>query len=376
MMKKIISAFLIFMLLGTTVYAKTGDVRGSIYATDITASINGVSVPSYNIGGKTAVIIEDITTNYTYNDEVRTLLISELVPSLLISGSNPQTKPTGTKVGNIYETDIKTYFRGVELPCYALDGKMAVAIEDLGGDRQFSQTGSRYFWWPEERKIELESIYFGSSISSMLQEKHINMTIDENNNATFEAIPLSHGAISGLKAPSDSIPQPIYASGTIIGYVYQPKNCVNFYKETDDSKTQLVISDEGLVYTYFYEYKVAEIIANIPAVQPTKEEVIQHFITQHSVGEPVARFDTDNYSFVYLSTAGTSWTSYVLLQAFNDGTYINYAEQIDAPNRSPQDLVIDEENEKVTFKHVDRYHSEWFTKYEIDLKTAEIKAVE
>ena len=64
---------------------------------------------------------------------------------------------------------------------------------------------------------------------------------------------------------------------------------------------------------------------------------------------------------------------YELFQVYDDGTYINYKSQIAMRNRSPQGLVIDKENEKVTFKHVDRYNSEWFTNYEIDLKKGEIK---
>jgi hypothetical protein len=94
------------------------------------------------------------------------------------------------------------------------------------------------------------------------------------------------------------------------------------------------------------------------------------------VGEPRVRFDTEEYSFVYISVAGTSWTSYNLLQVYADGTYTDYGDIIEMRNRSPHDLVVDEENEKVTFKHVDRYTSEWFTNYEIDLKAGEIKEVE
>ena len=38
--------------------------------------------------------------------------------------------------------------------------------------------------------------------------------------------------------------------------------------------------------------------------------------------------------------------------------------------------VVDKENEKVTFSHIDRYHHEWFTDYEIDLKNGKIKALD
>jgi len=71
--------------------------------------------------------------------------------------------------------------------------------------------------------------------------------------------------------------------------------------------------------------------------------------------------------------AGTSWTAYNLLQVYEDGTYIDYKDQIHMNNRSPQNLTVDKENQKVTFRHADRYHSEWYTDYEIDLKEGIIR---
>ena len=67
--------------------------------------------------------------------------------------------------------------------------------------------------------------------------------------------------------------------------------------------------------------------------------------------------------------AGTSWTAYNLLQVYDDGTYIDYSRIINTPNRSPRNWIMDEENEKFTFRHVDRYNSEWFTEYEIDTES-------
>ena len=62
-MKKLLASILsVIVILPTssTVLAANGDVAGYIYSTDILAYINGVEVESYNIGGKTAVVIEDI----------------------------------------------------------------------------------------------------------------------------------------------------------------------------------------------------------------------------------------------------------------------------------------------------------------------------
>lgn len=49
----------------------------------------------------------------------------------------------GDVAGKIYSTDIKTYFRGKELKSYSLNGKTAVAVEDLGANSNvnFSDMG-------------------------------------------------------------------------------------------------------------------------------------------------------------------------------------------------------------------------------------------
>lgn len=70
-----------------------------------------------------------------------------------------------------------------------------------------------------------------------------------------------------------------------------------------------------------------------------------------------------------------SSTAYSLIQVYEAGTYIYYGKQISMRKRSPQNLVLDKENEKVIFSFVDRYNSEWFTNYEIDLKTGRIKEI-
>ena len=85
-MKKILTLILIFsMMIPTTIaLAANGDIIGNIYSTDIRAFINGVEVESYNIGGKTAVVIEDIIAEnshgYIYDDNSRTLKFFSLSP--------------------------------------------------------------------------------------------------------------------------------------------------------------------------------------------------------------------------------------------------------------------------------------------------------
>ena len=54
---------LLFALLFFTLptQAANGDVIGSIYSTDILAYVNGRPIRSYNIGGKTVILVEDLS---------------------------------------------------------------------------------------------------------------------------------------------------------------------------------------------------------------------------------------------------------------------------------------------------------------------------
>ena len=90
-MKKLLLLILCSVMMfavSISVHAANGDTAGNIYATDIRAFVNGVEVPSYNIGGKTAVVIEDILMANshlcTYNNATRTLTLYSLDPSYLV----------------------------------------------------------------------------------------------------------------------------------------------------------------------------------------------------------------------------------------------------------------------------------------------------
>ena len=150
-MRKLLSIVLtatIMFVISVTTLAAMVDVVGHIYSTDIRAYINGVEVHSYNIGGKTAVVIEDIfkerTQQYIYDDSSRTLKFFSLNPDYLVEEkAQNKTKP-GKVIGNIYETDIETSIYDVTIPAYNIGGKTAVAIEDLGYDGTFSPIGGKF----------------------------------------------------------------------------------------------------------------------------------------------------------------------------------------------------------------------------------------
>jgi len=374
-MKRIISLFLavtIVFTLSTCVFGANGDIAGHIYSTDIRAFINGVEVESYNIGGKTAVVIEDILDEKyhmcVYDDSSRKLKFFSLNPLCLTEQKSEGNVKSGKVIGNIYETDIRTSIYDVEIPSYNIGGKTAVAIEDLGHNGEFSPIGGKFVWNDQDRTISLDFLYQNSSVLS--NDKNIVITADEEMTqatAVFEELLHCGGGSEKFVFPEyvtddtkiETV-MPIKAGEETIGYYFRRPSDTNKFT----------------AFTYYYPDKLKEAEKTFtPYPWKTRENIITHFMTNHSVGEPKERFDTDRYSFVYLSTAGTSWTAYNLLQVYEDGTYIDYKDQIQMSNRSPHALVIDKENEKVTFRHSDRYHSEWFCDYEIDLKTATIKEV-
>lgn len=115
---------------------KIGDVVGHTYYTDIAAWIDGRSLRSYNIGGETAVVAEDLREygfSVVWDGEARTLTVERDL-SVPISGSYQapvETSAVGTVSGDIYWTDIKTYVQGEEVEGFALNGETAIRFSEL-----------------------------------------------------------------------------------------------------------------------------------------------------------------------------------------------------------------------------------------------------
>ena len=133
---RIMVVLLFSIALTFTASAKVGDIVGEIYSTDIKAEINGTLVDSYNIGGQTAVVLEDLAkmgAEVSYNDSLRTLIVNTLSLSCadkdVRENSAQEGQQTGVPVGNIYESDIVTYLNGERIRTYSLNGEMATLEE-------------------------------------------------------------------------------------------------------------------------------------------------------------------------------------------------------------------------------------------------------
>lgn len=379
MMKKFWSAVLSSAVLFSTVlsplvsYAESGDAVGKIYATDIKACINGVWVDSYNIGGKTVVVVEDITSQYKYSDALRTLVIDELSPEYLVEGSshNATGAKPGTVVGNIYDTDIKTYFRGKELTSYSLNGKMAVVIEELGVDSKvnFSEIGGRYTWDAENRTLSLESVYkYPYALRYILSEKRLNMNIKDERGllwAEFVNNFNNYGHIvHEVKKNDNSMYEVLYNDGVNgtenIGYLCR-------FAEMKFENGQIVTKQTDA--DYFYMEKLSDILSDFEAVPMTYEDRMNHY--EYQGYRIIDEFETDEYHFLYmgfgLPHGGTQWLEKV---SKKDGTVIDYSGQFESVSlgggKRFENVSIDEENEKV-YLHYD-------SDYVIDLKTDEVTA--
>ena len=169
-MRKVTGLILAFLILSTAgVYAKNGDVVGHIYSTDIVAKIGENEVMSYNIGGRTAVICEDLeNSDYgypvfgsEYDDENRLLKVSARNPYK--TEYKAERGKVGKILGDIYETDIKVIFNGSYINGYNIGGKTAILLEDLGDLTDspneaygYSKYCAKTFWDEENRVITVD----------------------------------------------------------------------------------------------------------------------------------------------------------------------------------------------------------------------------
>lgn len=374
-MKRFISVILTAIItMSTSAFAANGDIVGDIYSTDIKACINGVWVDSYNIGGKTVVVVEDITTQYIYSDALRTLVLTELNPEYIVSGGKSYNQKSGTPVGKIYETDIKTFFRGKELTSYSLNGKMAIVIEELGWDNTFSDIGGKFVWNGNDRTISLESMYrYPYEIRNMLEENHLNIVLNDDNDvlkAELVPSPLLGGQILCEKVIPDNSIIPVLYNDETIGYRCKFPD-VRF--ADDENGVQILENGKNQRdVDYFYFDKIKEMISAIEPVKPTVEDWL-NYLENNALTTIKESFETDDYMFLYAYSAHSHGGTDVLIKLNKaDGKRIDYDDNFKSVSfygqKDFENVVIDRENERV-YLHYD-------VDYIIDLKTDIIEPVE
>ncbi len=136
---RIILSLLIFTtMLSTYVFAediKIGTIINKVLSTDIKTYVNGYQIPSMNIDGSTAVVVENLRKygfDVVWNPQKRTLTITthidkEITPISVGHDNNE----IGNKIADVIHTDIKTYINGKEVPSFNINGYTAIQMKSL-----------------------------------------------------------------------------------------------------------------------------------------------------------------------------------------------------------------------------------------------------
>ncbi|MBO5364190.1 MAG: hypothetical protein J6A56_01830 [Clostridia bacterium] len=159
-MKKLILILVVLAMVASAfwmpAFARSGDIAGLYYGTDIKTFLNGVEISAINIGGETLISGEDMvyySFSVWWDGQARTLRIDEAelasngIPPAVVS---PQV-PSGTPLGYYFETDIITYLDNVPITAYNIGGRTYIHAEEM---RKF---GYLVDWHPEERTLKITS---------------------------------------------------------------------------------------------------------------------------------------------------------------------------------------------------------------------------
>lgn len=157
MSKKIISIILVVIMLVSamciSVSAATGKA-GNYYYTDIKSYVRGKLIDSYNVGGKTVILVEALRTygfNVDWDGNARTLTITDTKGTATSSATAAANGAIGAVAGSYYHTDIVTYFNGVAIESYNLGGQTVIPATKL---RDF---GYEVVWDGDNRRVLIET---------------------------------------------------------------------------------------------------------------------------------------------------------------------------------------------------------------------------
>lgn len=172
-MKKIAAILLPALILApTTVLAIPGDIAGDVYSTDIKTYFFDKEINSYNIGGQTVIVAEDLALfggiGVEWNSADRRLIVTDNFRyhhADDLAKTDPANRPvnypegyfSGSKPKHIYTTDIVTEynFDGItaSLASYNIGGYTCIVVEDL------MTLGYNVTWDGEARELRVNHDY-------------------------------------------------------------------------------------------------------------------------------------------------------------------------------------------------------------------------
>lgn len=181
-----------FVPAGTVKAYNVGDIIGKVLSTDIITYVEGVQMPSFNINGRTAIVVQNLNAlgtgldfGISYDDLSRTLTIkdSDIYGTgnrgFFYFAGDISSKPVGTPVKDVQYTDIKTVFNGTELESFNIEGFTCIYADDL------AKLCGTYIWDETARTVKVyrQSSYVPSLTKKltyhMLPAKETVITSDE-----------------------------------------------------------------------------------------------------------------------------------------------------------------------------------------------------
>lgn len=139
-----------------------GDVTGNYLSTDIITYVEDVCVPSYNINGRTAVVVQHLNAlgtgrnfGVSFDEASRVLTIADTdiygtgSADALVFTPQADSLPVGTPAGNVYYTDITTNFNGATIESFNIGGLTCVYADDL------ARLCGTYLWDEATRSVRV-----------------------------------------------------------------------------------------------------------------------------------------------------------------------------------------------------------------------------
>ena len=255
-MKKLLMILSLMLLTAVGANAAPGDAVGEIYSTDILAYVNGSPIDSYNIGGQTVILAEDLCNNDTgvhygfdcvYDNSTRTLTLT----SLFSKGNADITVSRGSVgeiVGTVYETDIKVVFNSHEVKGYNIGGQTAICIEDLGayadGEPNAAYGYSKYLcnavWKGNTREIMLNTYLQDTNYFGNYPKRKLDIKINDNViSCSFDQLNSYSGSTefnySDAFKSSVYVIKPVYFDDSVVGQVVMQPNGIAAFNMNDDA---------------------------------------------------------------------------------------------------------------------------------------------
>ncbi len=181
--------------------ANVGDIIDYVLYTDITTYINGYYIPSYNINGYTAVVVEDLLYygfDVIWDGAAKTLKVTrnyarEFCPPDTYKPTK-NTHKVGDRAMPVLYTDIVTYFAGDQVTSYNVDGRTIAYVDDLA----LKFENRSYVWDNTTRTLKLELAAGGSASAGPLTITRQPQDVSVSSNSGTAAFNIE---VSGGTAP-------------------------------------------------------------------------------------------------------------------------------------------------------------------------------